>query len=85
MKRDPWTDPDPQPEDFDEFFANLTPDQVESHEGDPDHPGILSLTEEEADRIRGIGLRPDENPQEVAAEILRRARERRAAEDRASA
>jgi hypothetical protein len=81
MKRDPWTDPDPQPGDFDEFIASLTPDQIEYQEPNPD-ARIISVTEEEADRLRGIGLRPDEDPREVAAEIIRRARER---EERASA
>jgi len=32
-KRDPWTDPDPQPEDFDEFFANLRPEDVRYFDG----------------------------------------------------
>jgi hypothetical protein len=34
-KKDPWTDPDPQPGDFDEEIERATPDQFESHEGYP--------------------------------------------------
>ncbi len=39
MARDPWTDPDPQPGDFDEFLASIDPRDpryVEVHEGNPD-------------------------------------------------
>jgi hypothetical protein len=74
-KRDPWTDPDPQPGDFDEMIRESTPDEWEHHEGNPD-ARVLRVTDEEAERMMGIGLKPDEDPKEVAAEILRRARAR---------
>jgi hypothetical protein len=35
-KRDPWTDPDPQPGDFDEYIENAKPDDFQSQEGYPD-------------------------------------------------
>lgn len=38
MSKDPWTDPDPQPGDFDAFLAGTDPSdrsRVEAHEGDP--------------------------------------------------
>jgi len=28
-KRDPWTDPDPQPGDFDEYLAEINPEDVQ--------------------------------------------------------
>jgi len=31
--KDPWTDPDPQPGDFDSELDRTRPDQVEIHEG----------------------------------------------------
>jgi hypothetical protein len=34
-KRDPWTDPDPQPGDFDEDIERASPGDFESHEGYP--------------------------------------------------
>ncbi len=33
--KDPWTDPDPQPGDFDADLAMLGPDDVDVYEGDP--------------------------------------------------
>ena len=36
MSTDPWTDPDPQPGDFDAELAKLDPRYVERHEGDPE-------------------------------------------------
>lgn len=28
-KKDPWTDPDPQPGDFDEYLAEMKPDDIQ--------------------------------------------------------
>lgn len=33
MKKDPWTDPDPQPGDFDEYLAEVDPRDVQYVEG----------------------------------------------------
>jgi hypothetical protein len=74
-KRDPWTDPDPQPGDLDEYLATLGPDDFEHHEGNPDAK-VLHITEEEADRVRGIGLKPGEDPRQVVEEIVRKAEAR---------
>jgi hypothetical protein len=35
MRESPWTDPDPQPGDFDAELGQLDPSCVEHHEGDP--------------------------------------------------
>jgi hypothetical protein len=75
IKRDPWTDPDPQPGDFDEMVRESTPDEWEHHEGNPD-ARVLLITDEEGERLMGRGLKPGEDPKEVAQEILRRARAR---------
>jgi hypothetical protein len=36
MDKDPWTDPDPQPGDFDAEIARADPGQIETHAGNPD-------------------------------------------------
>lgn len=36
MNKDPWTDPDPQPGDFDEYLANVDPENVEFVDPDPE-------------------------------------------------
>lgn len=33
--KDPWTDPDPQPGDFDADLERIDPDCIEVHEGAP--------------------------------------------------
>jgi hypothetical protein len=33
VKKDPWTDPDPQPGDFDEYLAEVDPQDVQYFEG----------------------------------------------------
>jgi hypothetical protein len=36
MAKLPWTDPDPQPGDFDAELDRAQSDQIEIHEGNPD-------------------------------------------------
>jgi hypothetical protein len=36
MGKDPWTDPDPQPGDFDAELGRARSDLIEIHEGNPD-------------------------------------------------
>jgi hypothetical protein len=50
-KRDPWTDPDPQPGDFDVEIERATPDQFESHEGYPYATVTIVSDEELWDRL----------------------------------
>jgi len=35
LSEDPWTDPDPQPGDFDAYLEDIDPSCVEVHEGNP--------------------------------------------------
>lgn len=51
MTRDPWTDPDPQPGDFDAELAAMDPEDVEFHEGNPDAK-VRVISEEEAAKLR---------------------------------
>ncbi len=36
MEKNPWTNPDPQPGDFDPELDRVRCDQIEIHEGNPD-------------------------------------------------
>jgi hypothetical protein len=40
-KKDPWTDPDPQPGDFDEYLAEVDPRDVQYLEGSPGRRVVL--------------------------------------------
>lgn len=35
-KKDPWSDPDPQPGDFDGHIAAMGPEEIQHLEGNPD-------------------------------------------------
>ena len=63
-KRDPWTDPDPQPGDFDEYLDEMEPVDVIF---DPDLEIRLVSDEELAKRVgpeqaKRLGLAPAEEP-----------------------
>jgi hypothetical protein len=50
-KKDPWTDPDPHPRDFDEYFAEMGPEHipvVEAGEG----PELIVLGDETIEEYR---------------------------------
>ena len=55
-KKDPWTDPDPQPGDFDGEIERATPDQFGGVIFDPDLE-IRLVSDEEAER-RGLVNQP---------------------------
>ena len=57
MKRDPWTDPDPQPGDFDEEIERATPDQFGGVEFSPGLT-ITLISDEDAER-RGLVNQPE--------------------------
>lgn len=80
MAKDPWTDPDPQPEDFDEFLRTVDPSEVEVHEGNPRAKVtvLADATGEDAKRIERIAMESDPPLYDVLAD-LRRGRERRKA------
>lgn len=45
-KKDPWTDPDPQPGDFDEDIAAMGPEHVQHFEGYPGGKVVLIETDD---------------------------------------
>jgi hypothetical protein len=80
MAKYPWTDPDPQPGDFDAHLATIDPDDVEAHEGDPDArlTIVLNVSGEDATRLERIATQRGQNVSEVISDLLRDA-ERHAA------
>jgi hypothetical protein len=73
MAKDPWTDPDPQPGDFDVELALLEESAFESHDGDaPARLRVLvSVEGEDAARLERIAEARGIRPGEVVAELLR--------------
>lgn len=73
MTSDPWTDPDPQPGDFDAELAKLDPRYVEHHDGDPDAKLIVvvGVEGEDAKRLERIAEARGQKAADVIAELLR--------------
>jgi hypothetical protein len=75
MSADPWTDPDPQPGEFDADLAKLDPRYVERHEGDPEAKLVVlvEVEGEDAKRLERLAEARGKNSAEVVAELLREA------------
>lgn len=75
MTKDPWTDPDPQPGDFDAELAMLDPSAFEYHEGDRSATMKLMVVVEgeDASRLARIAEARGQKPSDVIAELLREA------------
>jgi hypothetical protein len=73
MSKNPWTDPDPQPGDFDAELATIDPRSVEEHEGDPEATLriLVSVEGEDAKRLERIAEARGKKPGDVVAELLR--------------
>lgn len=73
MSRDPWTDADPQPGDFDAELTTLDPNSVEMHEGNPDAKLTFSVSVEgeDAKRLERIAAARGQKPGDVVADLLR--------------
>jgi hypothetical protein len=73
MSADPWTDPDPEPGDFDADLAKLDPRYVERHEGDADAKLVVlvGVEGEDAKRLERISEARGKNAAGVIAELLR--------------
>jgi hypothetical protein len=72
---DPWTDPDPQPGDFDADLAKLDPRYIERHDGDPDATLIVlvGVEGEDAKRLERLSEARGKNASAVISELLREA------------
>jgi hypothetical protein len=75
MSRDPWTDPDPQPGDFDAELARLDESAFEYHEGQPGAKLriLISVEGEDVLRLERIAQARGKKPGDVVAELLRAA------------
>jgi hypothetical protein len=75
MTKDPWTDPDPQPGDFDADLAQIDERYVESHSGNPDAKlrMLVSVEGEDLARLERIARARGKKPSDVLAELLRAA------------
>jgi hypothetical protein len=78
MANDPWTDPDPEPGDFDEFLVSIDrrdPRYVEVHEGNPESKltRVVRVSGEDADRLDELAAKRGQRPGEVVAELVRNA------------
>lgn len=73
MTPNPWTDPDPQPGDFDGDLAELDPRYIEPHEGDPTAKLIVlvGVEGEDAKRLERIAQARGQKTADVVAELLR--------------
>ena len=75
MTKNPWTDPDPQPGDFDAELANARPEQIKIHQGSPDAKLsiLVSVEGDDAKRLEQIASERGQQPGEVVSELLRSA------------
>lgn len=73
MSADPWTDPDPNPGDFDAELATLDPRYVERHEGNKDAKLMIlvGVEGEDAKRLERIAEARGKKAADVVAELLR--------------
>lgn len=75
MSKDPWTDRDPEPGEFDALLATIDSRFVETHEGNPS-AGLrilVSIEGQDAERLERIAEARGKKPGEVVAELLREA------------
>ena len=73
MPKDPWTDPAPQPGDFDATLDRADPNQIEIHEGNPDAKLsiLVSVEGDDVKRLERIATERGQQPAEVVSELLR--------------
>jgi hypothetical protein len=73
MAKDPWTDPDPQPGDFDADLATIDPRYVEVHEGNPDAKLtiVVGVEDEDALQLQRLASARGQRPGEVVSSLLR--------------
>lgn len=75
MPRDPWTDPNPQPGDFDGELIDADPRFVQVYEGNPEAKLtiVVGVEDEDAVRLQQLAARRNQRPAEVIADLLRSA------------
>jgi hypothetical protein len=75
MTKDPWTDADPQPGDFDADLAAIDPRYVEAVPGNPDAKLtiVVGIEDEDAERLQRLASGRGQRPGEVISPLLRSA------------
>jgi len=75
MPKDPWTDPDPQPGDFDEYVRTMDPRDIQHHEGNPNAKLtlIVNVQGEDASRLQRIATEREQGIDEVISDLVRAA------------
>ena len=76
MARDPWTDPDPQPGDFDEFLASLDPSEiqvVEAGNGAKVTRLPAGMGADDVNRLAALAAKRGKTIGEVLVELVREA------------
>jgi hypothetical protein len=75
MTKDPWTDPDPKPGNFDAELEKLDPRYVDRAEGDPDASLVVlvGVEGEDAKRLERLAEARGKRAADVVAELLREA------------
>lgn len=75
MAKNPWTDPDPQPEDFDAEVEAMDPREIVFQKGNPDAEVIVlpGLNDEDAKRLVELAVERGKSVREVLAELVRSA------------
>lgn len=75
MTKSPWTDPDPQPEDFDSEVEAMDPREIQINPGDPDAivTVLPGMTDEDAKRLVELAVERGKSVREVLAELVRSA------------
>jgi hypothetical protein len=73
MTLSPWTDPDPQPGDFDTELTKLDPRHADRHDGDPEARLIIlvGVEGEDAQRLERIAEARGQTTAVVVAALLR--------------
>lgn len=75
MPHDPWTDPDPQPGDFDADLTAIDPRYIEAYVGNPDAKLtiVVGIEDEDAERLQQLAAHRHQRPAEVVSDLLRSA------------
>jgi len=73
MPKDPWTDPDPQPGDFDEYVSTMDPRDIQVHEGHPNAKVtiLVNVRGEDASRLQRIASERGQDIDEVISDLVR--------------
>jgi hypothetical protein len=74
MAKDPWTDSDPQPGDYDDDPGEIDPRYVEVHQGNPNAKLtiVVGIEDEDAMRLQQLAVERGQPPSKVVSALLRR-------------